>query len=53
MPSDTPIYKDGRQLNVSRRAYEGIYKARGWRLRPPKDTTSPSTDGDQQSNQED
>jgi|GEM_PF-6203557 len=34
MPSDTPIYRDGRQLRTSRRAYEAIYKPRGWRLRP-------------------
>jgi hypothetical protein len=38
MPSDTPIYRDGKQLWTSRRAYEAIYKPRGWRLRPPRQT---------------
>lgn len=51
MPSDTPIYRDGRQLRTSRRAYEAIYKPRGWRLRPPRPTpqavTASGEPGDQ------
>jgi len=43
MPSDTPIYRDGRRLFTSRRAYEHIYKARGWRLRPKTKTPSAAT----------
>lgn len=45
MPSDTPIYRDGKRLVVTRRAYDRIYKPRGWRLRPPKDSLP--TGGDQ------
>lgn len=41
MPSDTPIFRDGRQLRTSRRAYEAIYKPRGWRLTPPKPRSTP------------
>lgn len=49
MPSDTPIFKDGRELRVSRRAYDQIWFDRGWRLTPAKSRhkTSSSTDGDQ------
>lgn len=45
MPSDTPIYRDGRRLRTTRRAYEAIYKPRGWRLRPPRPTPPADTDG--------
>lgn len=44
MPSDTPIYRDGRRLFTSRRAYEAIYKPRGWRLTPPLPTPTPDED---------
>lgn len=48
MPSDTPIFKDGKELRVSRRAYDQIWFDRGWRLQPQKNLTdSSSTDGDQ------
>lgn len=51
MPSDTWIYRDGQQLRTSRRAYEAIYKPRGWRLRPPRPTppveTASGEPGDQ------
>lgn len=47
MPSDTPIYKDGRWVRVTRRAYEEVYRARGWRLRPPRPTPpADRADGD-------
>lgn len=48
MPSDTPIYRDGRRVFVSRRAYERVYKPKGWRLTPPRPTVSPPTVGGDQ-----
>lgn len=30
MASDTTIYRDGRELQVSRRAYERVYRPMGW-----------------------
>lgn len=47
MPSDTLIYRDGRRLRTSRRAYEGLYKPRGWRLRPQRTPSAATADGEQ------
>lgn len=46
MPSDTWIYRDDKKLRTSRRAYEGIYKARGWRLKPPKTPQADTAGGE-------
>lgn len=45
MPSDTPIYRDGRRVFVSRRAYERVYKRKGWRLTPPRNRTPVGKEG--------
>lgn len=34
MPSDLTIYRDGETLLTSRRAYERIYRDKGWRDHP-------------------
>ena len=53
MPSDLTVYlPDGRAVRTTRRAYEQIHKAKGWRLTPPR-KVSPLDGGDQTADEAD